>query len=247
MLKYLDALVKKVEVRALNRLFVYHGDAYVELDRLQPKTVDCVFCSPNPVFYYEGAIGIGGEASIEEYISNLVKVFDKVKRVLKDSGSLFVTIGDYHYDEPGGSMLCIPERFILAMREKGWIFRSRIIWHRTGDNIKQDMTRWKVDYEYILFFTKTPYYNFIFSDFCKSSVIHWQTDPVKGEEFSTGFPIDLIDNFLKSVVPENGVVLDPFAGTGSTGVSALRNRFYFVGIELHEPTAKKMYDRLRID
>ena len=118
MLKYLDALVKKVEVRALNRLFVYHGDAYVELDRLQPKTVDCVFCSPNPVFYYEGAIGIGGEASIEEYISNLVKVFDKVKRVLKDSGSLFVTIGDYHYDEPGGSMLCIPERFILAIEKR---------------------------------------------------------------------------------------------------------------------------------
>jgi DNA modification methylase len=246
MLKYLDALVKKVEVRALNRLFVYKGDANVELGRLQPKTVDCVFCSPTPVFYYEGVTGIGGEESIEQYISNLVKVFDKVDRVLKDTGSLFINIGDYHHDEPGGTLLCIPERFILAMREKGWIFRSRIIWHRTNDNIEQDNTRWKVDYEYILFFTKTPNYNFIFSDFCKSSVIHWQTDPVKDGEFSTGFPIELIDKFLKSVVPEDGVVLDPFAGTGSTGVSALRNGFYFVGIELHEPTAKKMYNRLRL-
>lgn len=44
-------------------------------------------------------------------------------------------------------------------------------------------------------------------------------------------PVDLLEQILKVVVPPGGVVLDPFCGSGTTGVAAVREGFRFVGIE----------------
>lgn len=58
--------------------------------------VDCVITSP-PYFNlrdYHAAGQIGLEETPEEYISRLADVFDSVRRVLKDSGTLWLIIGD---------------------------------------------------------------------------------------------------------------------------------------------------------
>lgn len=44
-------------------------------------------------------------------------------------------------------------------------------------------------------------------------------------------PIALMSYLCKLVTPEKGVVLDPFMGSGSTGVAAVRNGFRFIGME----------------
>lgn len=44
-------------------------------------------------------------------------------------------------------------------------------------------------------------------------------------------PIDLMAYLCRLVTPPGGVVLDPFMGSGSTGLAALREGFRFVGIE----------------
>jgi site-specific DNA-methyltransferase (adenine-specific) len=44
-------------------------------------------------------------------------------------------------------------------------------------------------------------------------------------------PIALMAYLCRLITPPNGLVLDPFAGSGSTGVGALREGFRFVGIE----------------
>lgn len=44
-------------------------------------------------------------------------------------------------------------------------------------------------------------------------------------------PIELMRWLCRLVTPPNGVVLDPFMGSGSTGVAALLEGFHFVGIE----------------
>lgn len=44
-------------------------------------------------------------------------------------------------------------------------------------------------------------------------------------------PVDLMEQLIKSVTPENGIVLDPFLGSGATGVAAVKNGFEFIGIE----------------
>lgn len=50
-------------------------------------------------------------------------------------------------------------------------------------------------------------------------------------------PVSLMAYLTKMVAPPNGVVLDPFLGSGSTGVGAVREGFRFVGIELDPHSA----------
>ena len=50
-------------------------------------------------------------------------------------------------------------------------------------------------------------------------------------EHQTEKPTDLMARLIEVVAPDDGVVLDPFAGSGSTGVAALLNSRRFIGIE----------------
>jgi len=47
-------------------------------------------------------------------------------------------------------------------------------------------------------------------------------------------PLKLMEYLVRLVTPPNGVVLDPFLGTGTTAVAALKQGFKFVGIEINE-------------
>lgn len=59
------------------------------------------------------------------------------------------------------------------------------------------------------------------------------TKPFKGAHFAT-FPEDLIEPCVLAGSPVGGVVLDPFCGSGTTGVVAVRNEREFIGIELNK-------------
>ena len=45
-------------------------------------------------------------------------------------------------------------------------------------------------------------------------------------------PISLMSYLCKMVTPPDGLVLDPFMGSGSTGVAALQSGFHFIGIDM---------------
>lgn len=47
-------------------------------------------------------------------------------------------------------------------------------------------------------------------------------------------PIKLMEYLIKLVTPPGGTVLDPFMGSGSTGIAAKRLGFEFIGIEMNE-------------
>lgn len=54
----------------------------------------------------------------------------------------------------------------------------------------------------------------------------------KGNNHPTVKPIELMKYLIKLVTPPNGIVLDPFNGSGSTGCAAVELGFEYVGIEL---------------
>ena len=54
---------------------------------------------------------------------------------------------------------------------------------------------------------------------------------IRGEGHATVKPIALMEWLVTLVTPPGGVVLDPFMGSGTTGVAAVRKGFRFVGIE----------------
>lgn len=67
-------------------------------------------------------------------------------------------------------------------------------------------------------------------------VFRYQAKPSKSEKGATNVhptvkSIGLMDWLIRLVTPPGGVVLDPFLGSGTTGVAAVRKGFRFVGIE----------------
>jgi DNA modification methylase len=66
----------------------------------------------------------------------------------------------------------------------------------------------------------------------KRTVWTLATQATPDAHFAT-FPIELPETCIKAACPEDGIVLDPFAGSGTTGLAAIKNGRRFVGIELN--------------
>ena len=66
----------------------------------------------------------------------------------------------------------------------------------------------------------------------KRSVWTVPTTPYRGDHFAT-FPPKLITPCILAGAPENGIVLDPFMGSGTTAMVALQNNRQYLGCELN--------------
>lgn len=52
------------------------------------------------------------------------------------------------------------------------------------------------------------------------------------KDHGASFPIELAEKVIQNFCPKGGTVIDPFMGTGTTGVAAKQNGSKFIGIEL---------------
>lgn len=176
--------------RFINRILC--GDACQILSRLPEESVDCVVTSP-PYWLlrdYGMKSQLGREGGFQEYIGNLCDVFDQVQRVLKESGTCWVNLGDTYSPGSGTGwrglvdtqqvknsqsarstdqvaaclprkcLLQIPSRFAIEMTKRGWILRNEIIWWKPNAMPSSVKDRFTVDFEKIFFFVKSQRYFF---------------------------------------------------------------------------------------
>lgn len=228
------------------------GDAKNILDRLitENTKVDAVFTSPNPLFYnlrkgsqqeQEMPGNIGSEKTTHEYFDHLFEIFEKVHILLKDSGSLWVHMMDTGIARD--SMLQIPERFSLTMTDKyKWLLRGKRIWLR-GHIIKNTKKLFAWDWEPIYWFAKTK--DFFWNEsspYVNTSLIN--VPYVPPTNWSSGFPRQAVREALDTTTKEGDLVLDPFLGTGETGLAALEMKRKFIGIELFDWKLARTQKRL---
>ncbi len=119
----------------LPRNVILVGDAAERLRELPASSVDTVVTSP-PYFalrnyQVEGQLGL--EATVGDWVRNLLVVLDEVARVLKPEGSLWLNVGDSYsrhlqYGAPPKSFVLGPERLLLALVERGWVVRNKVVW-----------------------------------------------------------------------------------------------------------------------
>jgi site-specific DNA-methyltransferase (adenine-specific) len=133
-----------------------------DMYQLEDNSVQLIVSSP-PYFqarvYKNGENELGREKSPEEFINNLVNLFDDAKRVLKDEGSLYVNINDTCRD---GAYQAIPQRFVVEMLKSGsWILNDEIIWTKTNPKYSPGKRSVR-SHEYIFHFVKSK--NFYFDD-----------------------------------------------------------------------------------
>lgn len=177
------------------------------------------------------------------------------KRILKDNGSIVVFQGWSNVDK---TKQILSEDFCL----KDWIIYDRV----KGRGGKRSLVSTRED---ILWFVNDKN-NYTFNKIpstiikktgglglkngCKyralsnvwtdiSPIVPWSKERVK---HPTQKPIQLMERCIKLWSNENDVIFDPFMGSGSTGVSAVRNNRHFIGIELEENYFNIAKDRIEV-
>ncbi len=77
----------------------------------------------------------------------------------------------------------------------------------------------------------------------KRDVWHINTSSYRGAHFAV-FPPQLAETCILAGCPEGGVVLDPFFGSGTTGLTAKRHNRHYIGIELNPVFSKLAGERI---
>ncbi|WP_323314153.1 site-specific DNA-methyltransferase [Anabaena cylindrica] len=137
--------------------FIINGEALESLKKLPDSLVQTVITSP-PYYGqrdYCAEKQIGTEESPDEYINRLLAIFDEIKRVLKEDGTLWINLGDKYID---GNLAGLPWKLALALKERGWILRSDIIWYKPNAMPSSVKNRPTTDHEYMFLFAKNSKY-----------------------------------------------------------------------------------------
>ncbi len=82
-------------------------------------------------------------------------LFDELKRVLNEKGTLWLNLGDTYRD---GELLGIPWRVAFGLRDVGWILRSEIIWNKPNAMPSSVKNRPTTAHEHIFLFSKSKDY-----------------------------------------------------------------------------------------
>lgn len=139
-------------------------------------------------------------------------------------------------------LLMIPARFAIAMQERGWILREDIIWQKTNPVPSGVRDRCNTTYEHIFHFVKQRKYYFNIEGIYvegkngkpKNMGDVWSipTQALRGTEHTASFPEELARRVIESGCPENGLIFEPFLGTGTTCVVANELNRRSIGCEI---------------
>ena len=148
---------------------------------------------------------------------------------------------------PRKSLIGLPWRVALAMQTAGWTLRSDVIWERPGclgEPTAHD--RPHRTYEHLFIFSKSPRYFFNRSGLEGEEDI-WSIPARPNNPYSHAapFPEELVERCLTCGCPEQGTVLDPFLGSGTTAIVALRSGRSVIGIDLKSSYCAEAERRIR--
>lgn len=115
------------------------GNAYDSLQSLPSESIHCVVTSPPYWMQRKSLVDgqIGVENHLNEYLDNLVDVFDEVYRVLRPDGTMWLNLGDVYVSDkkcrvPIGlkqkDLIGLPWRVAFELQESGWCLRGDCIW-----------------------------------------------------------------------------------------------------------------------
>lgn len=230
---------------------VVHKSCELILEEVAEGSVQTIITSP-PYYkvrdYGLGEGELGQERTVDLFVSNLVAIFDPMKRALSDHGSLWVNLGDTVVN---GQLLSVPHRFRLAMAEQGWILNDEIIWVRPNPRPLANSPRLTRSHEYIFQFVKQPGFYFDGTKFhdlkelgLKNSVL--STPATKYSEarkisaalghtsvHDSAFPVELPKVLMSLTSRPGDLVVDPFNGIGTTGLAAQAMKRNYLGFELN--------------
>lgn len=145
-----------------------------------------------------------------------------------------------------GNLLALPNRLVISLCENGYLYRGEVIWRKRNAMPEGRCRRPHRQHEGIYLLARDEKHSFRTSP-PVGSVWEFPNEKISGKAHFSRFPEELprrcIEAYGKSG-PEV-VVFDLFAGSGTTGIAALKNDCKFIGFEIDPEQVEASNDRLR--
>lgn len=227
---------------------LYLGEATKMLSGIPDESIDCVWTDPPYLLSNGGITCVAGRmVSVDkgdwdksrgidaDYEFNLAWT-KECYRVLKPTGTIWVSGTLHIYPSIG-----------MALLRNGFRLLNDIIWEKPNPPPNLGRRTFTHSTEIILWASKAPRgsrhrYQFNYDEMRhenggKQMKTVWRfTTPGRSEKqfgsHPTQKPVALMDRCIRASTNQGDIVLDPFAGSASTGVAALRAGRRFIGIEI---------------
>lgn len=235
------------------RAVIHTGDCLDLLRTIPDNTIQLIVTSPpyNIGKEYERKL------KLDSYVAQQAKVIGECVRVLSSHGSICWQVGNY---VDSGAIIPLDTVLYPVFSDHGLRMRNRIIWH--FEHGLHCSKRFSGRYETIIWFTKTNDYVFNLDPvrvpqkypekkhFKGPNIGKYSSNPlgknpgdlwvipnvksnhIEKTEHPCQFPVELIERLVLSMTNENDWVLDPFLGTGTTIIAALRHKRKGAGAEV---------------
>jgi site-specific DNA-methyltransferase (adenine-specific) len=245
-----------------------------DMRRVESNSVALVVTSP-PYFAgkeYEEELGKNGvPATYIEYLKLLADVFAECKRVLEPGGRIAVNVanlGRRPYRSLSGDVTQI-------LQDLGLLMRGEVIWwkgkaaggscawgtfQRPGNPVLRDVT------ERIVIASKERFDRAISpperhdagwpsvttisrDEFLEATTDLWEIPPESASRVNhpAPFPVELPKRLIELYTYEEDLILDPFMGSGTTAVAAIRTQRHYVGFDTDSKYVKIAKGRVKAE
>jgi DNA modification methylase len=132
-----------------------------------------------------------------------------------------------------GNLLALPYRLVVALCDAGWLFRGEVVWRKKNPLPEGRCRRPHRHHESLYLLARSEHHAFRRSPPVKS-VWELANEKLTGKAHYSRFPEQLPLRCIEAygAAGRDVVVLDPFAGSGTTGIAAHRLGCTFVGFDI---------------
>ena len=237
----------------MNSIDLRCGDALSLFKQIEDNSIDLIIADPP----YNLGKDYGNNCDYKEfddYIEFTKNWLIEAKRVLKPTGSIYVFMG----------VRFISYLYTILERDLNMLFNSWIVWHYTQGIGKTK--GFSPRHDDILFFNKSAQFTFILDSIRVPQKYYRSRNNMRGAnpgdvwEFShvhycnenrqnhpTQKPEGLIERMILASSNENGIVLDPFSGSGTTLRVCQQLNRNAIGFEINPDYIEMTQTRIKND
>lgn len=222
-----------------------NDDTFNALEKFEEKIFDMIFADPPYFLSNDGITCSGGKMvsvnkgkwdkllSVKEKHEFNEKWIKECYRILKDNGTIWIS-GTLHNIYSIG----------MALEEEGFKIINNITWQKTNPppNLacktfthstetiiwaKKDLKNCKYTFNYDLM--KALNHNKQMKDVWTTSLT--KPSEKKQGKHPTQKPLEILDRIILASTKENDLILDPFCGSSTTGIAAIKLNRRYIGID----------------
>ena len=237
-----------------------------KMDGIPNNSVHLMITSPP----YNATKEYDEDLTLDEYLAFLKNVFEETYRVLVPGGRACINVANL------GRKPYLPLTAFITqiMLDIGYLMRGEIIWDKASS--ASPSTAWgswksasnpilRDVHEYILIFSKGVYKRHLTKkekeekknsigrdEFLEYTKTIWQMKAESARRIGhpAPFPEELPTRLIELYSFETDIILDPFMGSGTTAIAALKNNRKYIGFEIKKEyitLAEQRLKKLKVD